>query len=114
MFDSASFSGSTGKDNDNDNLTDMEKFGAAVALTGIGHALCDYVLSSEEKFQEFTAMLEVSDEDMAEVREGIRLAHDTFAGLCARAQQDMMTTALFGPDGGAYIDISKILGNNEI
>jgi hypothetical protein len=93
-------SGMDDGDNGSNGLTETEKLGAVVGHTGIGHALCDYVLRSEENFQQFCEMLEVEDDDVANVKQGLQMSHDVFAGMAASAQSRYMMAQFFGPMGG--------------
>ena len=101
----------------NGSASEMEKVTAAATLMAIGHALCDYVTSSDELFMGLCAMLGHTEEsDVAEIRDSLQQAHDTFLSMTMRATQDLMASVILGAlagdgeDGDGDIDISGIIG----
>lgn len=110
-----------GNNSDSEPVSTLDKLGATVALTGISHAMTDYLLSDEHLFRGFCDMLGITDRtpenDSADVmnpeelRQSLQSAHDTLASMHARATSLFLLASVLSPEGPDAL--AAIFGESE-
>lgn len=92
MSESTEFTSDGNESSSTEMPTPVELLTSAAAVTSFGHAVADYLMSGDDPFNGFCAFLGINDDegDVTHMREMLPAIHNTFAGMSARAQRDLI------------------------